>query len=151
MPGKLQGSPDTVPAFEFKKAMKSCPASLLDKTFSHSYYKEVVINSIVSNAKRVETNHIRFNEKLGRHTTTKLSRRPMTAIDVKRFYVNPLESYGYQHPRSFELGYNIGDVVCTKGGYILGTEKLIDIHDMRKFDPSASEAWNVRRGLELRA
>ena len=31
------------------------------------------------------------------------------------------------------------------------TEKLIDMHVVRKFDPSASEAWDHGRGLELGA
>ena len=127
-------TPEQVPVFKYKKTMKSCPSSLLDKNFSHDYYKEVVNEGIVLNAKPVETTHIKFNEKIGRHTTTKLKRRPMTAIDIKRCYETPLVSYGYEHPKSFGLGYKVGDILSTKGGYILGTEHLINIQDVGKFN-----------------
>ena len=135
--------------FKYKKTMKSCPSSLLDRNFSHDYYKRVVTDGIVLAAKPVETNHIKFNELIGRHTTTKLKRRPMTAIDVKRYYENPFKSYGYGHPRSFELGYKVGDIISTKGGYILGTEHLIDIKDVRKFNTVNGDEISMNSVLEI--
>ena len=142
-------TPEKVPVFQYKKTMKSCPASLLDKNFSHDYYKEVVNEGIVLNAKPVETSHIKFNEKIGRHTTTKLKRRPMTAIDIKRCYENPLVSYGYEHPKSLELGYKVGDILSTKGGYILGTEHLIDIQDVRKFNSVSGDESIMEAVVEI--
>ena len=69
----------------YKKAMKSCPRSLVDMHFDHDYYKKVVIEELMHNTTSVESLHIKFNKILGRMVTTSLRRRPITTVDTKRF------------------------------------------------------------------
>ena len=97
----------------------------------------MVIEELFHNTTTVESLHIKFNKILGRMTTTCLRRRPITTVDTKRFYINTLLSYAYHHPVTIDHGFTVGDVTTTKGCYIAGTESLIDLNDVRRFEEIA--------------
>jgi len=125
---------DTASEPVYKKAMKACPKSLLDQIFDHDYYRQVLVGELVRRTREVESKHIRFNKALGRMTTQKMRRRPITCIDVKRFYVDTYTSYAYHHPSTFQQGFQIEDITTTKGCYIKGTERVIDLNSVGRFN-----------------
>ena len=113
--------------------------------FDHKYYKQVVMDSIVSGARSVSANTIQYNQKLGRITTVSMTRKPITAIDVKRYYVDGIKSYGYGHPETYSLGYTDGDIIAIRGGYILGTERHFKLPKYCKYAPEANPLQPERR------
>ena len=67
------------------------------------------------------TNHIRRNRDSGVRTV-RLSRTSLSLHDNKRYWYSLNESVAYGHPKT---GYQAGDILTVKGGYIKGTEELI--------------------------
>merc|ERR1712074_157008 len=49
-------------------------------------------------------------------------------------YVDTYTSYAYHHPSTFHHGFQIGDITTTKGCYVKGTERAIDLNSVGRFN-----------------
>ena len=75
----------------------------------------------------------RYDKNLGHMTTKKVTKRPLSLVENKRYYINALKSVAYGHKLSMPPygEYEIGHVRCVKGGYIKGTERFLPYKNLQ--------------------
>ena len=108
---------------KIKMAVKGCPNKIVEKHFQFNQFKKILFGE---KCPSVESHHIAYNRTFRTMVTEKRSKIPLALYDNKRFWTDVNTSYGYNHPKSIEGGYKTGDILTTKGGFIMKTREIIE-------------------------
>ena len=105
-----------------KFAIKGCPIRTGEKVYTHEVFRKVLEDREYQIPQAV-SNHIRRDPETGVNTV-RVSKTCLSILDNKRFWINDQESYGYAHPKTYEMGYKNGNIIAADGFDIKGTRTI---------------------------
>ena len=106
-----------------KRAVRGCPNKIVAKQFPHNQFYRILHGEKCPN---VHSYHIAYNRKFRTMVTEKRTKIPLALYDNKRYWTDVNTSFGYNHPISIVNGYVTGDILTSKGGFIMETREIIE-------------------------
>jgi len=125
-----------------KFAIKGCPIRLGGEVYSHKVFQEILHNANYP-IPSVTANYIRRNgaSECG-ISTIRQTKTCLSLLDNKRFWVSVNQSYGFGHPKTYDLGYKDTDIVAGSGSRIKALDQYGGVDFYEDFCSPESEYDN---------
>ena len=109
-----------------KCAAKGFCRAKLNELLPHEVFEAIYYGEYEYECPTFISTHFRFNKDAGTIATIKLSKKPISMIDNKRFWLDKDTSFAYGHPDIYKHGYLDHHIKASRGGYISSSNTQVD-------------------------